>query len=66
MQWQYVRSSRMSAVAWENNTTYIRFNDDVVYAYDNVSYEQHIAFISSPSLGRALTYFEKQHPYRRV
>lgn len=67
MNWLPVSSSRISAVAWENNITYMRFTTDgAVYGYKNVTPEQHQAFLRSPSLGHALVEFEKQHPYFRV
>ena len=67
MQWDPVSSSRISAVAWEDGITYMRFRTDgAVYGYKNVTPEQHAEFLRSPSLGKALELFEKQHPYFRV
>lgn len=61
-----VSSSRMRAVGWEDGVMYIQFHDGAVYAYDNVSAQQHQEFISSPSLGSALARFDKVHNYRRI
>lgn len=59
-----VSSSRMSKVGWENDTMYIQFNNDKIYAYDNVSESEYKDFINYPSLGSALHTFDKLYPYR--
>ena len=61
-----VDSSRMSAVGWDSNTMYVEFHNGAVYAYDDVPYEEYEDFISSPSLGRGLSVFDKRHRYRPV
>ena len=61
-----VSSSRMSSVGWENGTLEIEFNDGAVYQYYHVSEQEYHNFMRSPSLGRALSILDKQHPYRRV
>lgn len=61
-----VPSSRMNAVGWENNTMYIRFKNGDIYAYENVSQSEYISFINSPSLGSALSRFDKIHSYHRI
>lgn len=61
-----VSSSRMSKVGYENNTMYIKFKDGSIYAYLNVSASEYNDFINSPSLGSALSRFDKIHPYHRV
>lgn len=61
-----VQSSRMKQVGWNNNTMYIQFNNGVIYAYENVSYDEYVSFISSSSLGQALVSFQKLHPYHQV
>jgi len=66
MQWMSVSSSRVSAVAHEDKTMYIRFPDGATYAYDNVNKSEYQSFINSPSIGRELFRFQNLHPYRRV
>ena len=61
-----VSSSRMSKVGYENNTMYVQFKDGSTYAYSNVSQSEYEDFMSSPSLGSALSRFDKIHPYHRV
>lgn len=61
-----VSSSRMSKVGYENNTMYVQFKDGSIYAYLNVSASEYNDFINSPSLGSALSRFDKIHPYHRV
>jgi len=61
-----VSSSRMSKVGYENGTMYIQFKDGSIYACQNVSEYEYQNFISSPSLGSALSRFDKIHPYHRV
>ncbi|MDU5262198.1 MAG: KTSC domain-containing protein [Clostridium celatum] len=58
-----VSSSRMSKVGWENNTLYVQFKNGVVYAYENISENEYINFISSPSLGSELSKLDKCHNY---
>lgn len=53
----------MSKVGWENNTLYVQFKNGVVYAYENVSENEYINFISSPSLGSKLSKLDKCNNY---
>ena len=66
MNWIAVSSTRMTAVAHEGSTMYIRFTDGATYAYDNVSVAEFNNFLNSPSLGRELITFQQHHPYRPV
>lgn len=66
MQRQSVSSSRISSVGWENNTLEVQFKDGAVYQYYNVSREEYQRFISSPSLGSAISQLDKVHNYKRV
>ena len=66
MQRSYVVSSRIWSVGWENNVLEVQFRDGAVYQYYNVSEAEYRWFISSPSLGRALSVIDKHHGYRRV
>lgn len=61
-----VSSSRMTHVGWENNVMYIQFNDGSIYSYINVSHNEYVNFINSPSLGHELVSFQNIHPYHRV
>lgn len=63
---QLVSSSRMSSVGWEDNVLEIQFKDGAVYQYYNVSYQEYLDFMSSPSLGRKLSELDKIHHYRPV
>lgn len=66
MNLQPVSSSRMNAVGWEDNKMYIRFKDGSTYVYLNVSESQYNDFMNSPSLGSALSRFDKIHPYHKL
>lgn len=61
-----VSSSRMSKVGWENNTMFVQFKNGQVYAYENVSKIEYESFLSSPSLGSALSKLDKIHPYHKI
>lgn len=61
-----VSSSRMNAVGWENNMMYIQFKNGVVYVYEGVSKTEFDNFMSSSSLGSALSILDKKHNYHRV
>lgn len=61
-----VSSSRMRSVGWENGTLEIEFNDGSIYQYYNVSEQEYINFITSSSLGRALSILDKCHRYSRI
>lgn len=61
-----VDSSRMSKVGWNENKMYIQFHNGDIYAYSNVSYDEYIKFISSPSLGSELESFQQKHPYHKI
>lgn len=68
MQWISVSSTRMAAVAHNNQTKimYIRFHDEAVWYYADVNETQFKAFMSSPSLGRALNSFQRGRRYGRT
>ncbi len=66
MNMQPVSSSRMRGVGWEDNTMYIKFNDGALYAYYNVSEDEYINFINSPSLGSELSKLDKIKRYRKL
>lgn len=66
MQRQKVVSSRIRSVGWSNNVLEIEFHDGSVYQYYNVSQMEYSSFMSSPSLGHALSILDKKHKYSRV
>lgn len=66
MKRQPVSSSRISSVGWENDTMEVEFPDGAVYQYYNVSYDEYLSFMNSPSLGSALSRLDKVHRYRRI
>lgn len=61
-----VDSTRIRSVGWENDVMEVQFHDGAIYQYMNVTKAQFDAFMSSPSLGSALSVLDKQHQYRRV
>lgn len=66
MQLNPVSSSRMVAVGWENNVMRIQFKNGTMYDYYDVSYNDYLSFINSPSLGSALHQLDKVHRYSPV
>lgn len=66
MQRYPVSSSRISSVGWENDTMEVQFKDGAVYQYLDVSKQEYEAFMSSSSLGSALSRLDKIHSYKRV
>lgn len=62
----YVSSSRIRSVGWEDDTLEIEFHNGAVYQYYNVSQDEYLDFINSSSLGSALSKLDKVHPYNRV
>lgn len=63
---QYVSSSRIQSVGWENNTLEVEFKNGAIYQYYNISQAEYIDFINSTSLGSALSRLDKTHRYSRV
>lgn len=61
-----VDSNRIVSVGWENNVMEVEFKDGAVYQYTGVSKDEFESFMSTPSLGGALSQLEKRHPYHRV
>lgn len=66
MQRQYVSSSRISSVGWENDTLEVEFKDGAVYQYYDVSESEYRSFMNSGSLGSALSRLDKVHRYSRI
>lgn len=61
-----VSSSRMNAIGWEGNTMFVRFKNNQIYAYENVSKSEYENFLNSSSLGSALSRLDKQHSYHPI
>lgn len=66
VQRQYVSSSRISSVGWENDTLEVQFKNGSVYQYYNVSRIEFNQFINSSSLGHQLSIIDKTHPYKKI
>lgn len=66
MQRRSVTSSRISSVGWENDVMEVEFHNGAVYQYFNVSESEYVKFMSSSSLGSALSRLDKIHRYQRV
>lgn len=63
---EYVKSSRICSVGWEDNTLEIEFKDGSIYQYFDVNISEYNTFISSISLGSALSRIDKVHQYIRI
>ena len=63
---QFVNSSRISSVGWENNTLEVEFKNGAIYQYLDVSKSEYQNFINAPSLGSALSVLDKQHRYSKI
>lgn len=63
---QFVSSSRMRSVGWENNVLEIEFHDGAIYHYYDVSESEHRSFMSSSSLGSELSRLDKIKRYSPV
>ncbi len=63
MEWINVKSSRIKAVFYDeiNKKAHIKFINDVVYVYNNVSQEIFIKFIKSSSLGKSIELLGKDY-----
>jgi len=59
-------SSRIVSIGWSNGVMELEFPDGAIYQYFNVTLDDYWEFLRAPSLGRALSTFDKIHPYARV
>lgn len=66
MNWIPVSSRKIAAVAWQDNTLFIRFKNEAVYRYETVGKAEFNKFINASSLESALSQLDKRHPYSRV
>lgn len=63
---QYVNSSRVTSVGWENNILEVEFKNGKIYQYYDVSSTEYNNFINSSSLGSAISTLDKVHRYRPI
>lgn len=63
---QFVISSRILSVGWENDTLEVQFHNGSIYQYYNVPHSEYVSFMNSSSLGSALHTLDKQHQYHKV
>lgn len=63
MNWIVVKSSRIKAVFHDeiNKKVYLKFINDTVYVYNNVSQEEFNIFIKSSSLGKSVDLLGKDY-----
>lgn len=61
-----VASSRMKSVGWQDGIMEIEFPDGAIVQYQNVTNSEYTNFINSPSLGSALSAFDKKHIYHKI
>lgn len=61
-----VNSSRIANLGWSDNIMVVQFHNGAIYQYLNVTKQEYLDFLNSPSLGSALSRFDKVHPYRRI
>lgn len=67
MHFTSVESSNLSGVAWENETLFVRFKNNKVYAYDGVPHSEYTALVTAPSVGKYLNSTIKgSYPFREV
>ena len=65
MQRQYVSSSNVRSVGWENNTLDVEFNNGSIYHYHNVSQTEYQAVLLG-SVGSNIHRLAKLHTYTRI
>ncbi|HFI2431169.1 TPA: KTSC domain-containing protein [Streptococcus suis] len=65
MQRQYVTSSNVRSVGWENNTLEVEFNNGSIYHYHNVSLSEYQSVLVG-SVGSNIHRLAKMHSYTRI
>lgn len=65
MQRQYVSSSNVRSVGWEDSTLEVEFNDGSIYHYHNVSQAEYQAVLVG-SVGSNIHRLAKLHSYTRI
>lgn len=61
-----VSSSRIRSVGWSDDIMEVEFHNGAVYKYYGVGKQEYQSFLTSPSLGSALSRLDKVHRYRRI
>ncbi|HHK0147151.1 TPA: KTSC domain-containing protein [Streptococcus pyogenes] len=65
MQRQYVSSSNVRSVGWENNILEVEFNNGSIYHYHNVSQTEYRSVLVG-SVGSNIHRLAKIHTYTRI
>ncbi|MGU7990673.1 KTSC domain-containing protein [Streptococcus suis] len=65
MQRQYVTSSNVRSVGWENNTLEVEFNNGSIYHYHNISLSEYQSVLVG-SVGSNIHRLAKIHSYTRI
>lgn len=65
MQRQYVSSSNVRSIGWENTTLEVEFNNGSIYRYHNVSHSEYQSVLSG-SIGSNIHRLAKTHIYTRI
>ncbi|MBY5033864.1 KTSC domain-containing protein [Streptococcus gallolyticus] len=65
MQRQYVSSSNVRSVGWEDSTLEVEFNNGSIYHYHNVSQAEYQAVLVG-SVGSNIHRLAKLHSYTRI
>ncbi|HFU3700098.1 TPA: KTSC domain-containing protein [Streptococcus suis] len=65
MQRQYITSSNVRSVGWENNTLEVEFNNGSIYHYHNVSLSEYQSVLVG-SVGSNIHRLAKIHSYTRI
>ncbi|MFZ7338799.1 KTSC domain-containing protein [Streptococcus suis] len=65
MQRQYVTSSNVRSVGWENNTLEVEFNNGSIYHYHNVSLSEYQSVLVG-SVGSNIHRLAKIRSYSRI
>lgn len=63
---QFVNSTRITSVGWENNTLEVEFKNGKIYQYYDVSLIEYKNFLNSSSLGSAISVIDKNHRYKSI
>lgn len=67
MQMNFVESSNLNAVGYEDSSLFIRFNSGGLYEYMNVPKSIYLELLSAPSKGEYhARYIKHSYPFRRL
>lgn len=65
MQREYVASTNVRSVGWQDGILEVQFNNGSIYHYHNVSESEYISVLIG-SVGSNIHRLSKRHPYTRV